>query len=79
MCLWRSLCQNFSNSFVKIYVSIILIQINQLATVRVRKSNAIYFVKEVNLNMMSVCNVNVDRYIVSFVESKHIILLLVKM
>lgn len=79
MCLWRSLFLNFSNFFVKFYVSIILIQINLLATVLVRKNNVIFFVKEANLNMMSVWNVNVDKYIASSVENKHIILLLVKM
>ncbi len=76
---WRSSYLNFSNFFVKFYVSIILIQINLLATVLVRKSNVIFFVKEVNLNMMSVCNVNVDKYIASSVENKLIILLLVRM
>lgn len=79
MCLWRSLYLNFSNCFVKFYVSIILIQINLLATVLVRKSNVIFFVREVSHNMMSVCSANVDKFIASSVENKHIILLPVKM
>lgn len=79
MLLWRSLCLNFFNSIVKFYVSIILIQINLLATVQVRKNNVIYFVKEANRNMMSAFNVNVDKYIASSAENKRIILPLVKM